>query len=222
MNLLLLIFRMTPHGFNTTHHKTTLLAHISTELQETTPPIIQSTPVTRSITRTTLSSASSSFLHDYNVSMTSNDSTAILTTPVFNMTDLTTAVLEPGIVTSSLNVTDALGTKHGQLIYMIIIALILFICTLLSVYVVIKKNRNYQRMHILHHPSNTHIELNDEPEDSVIEFELRRLKKIRYMIYYMHVCFCSFFLHKLCMHINHVSDYTSTYYIFRKKYLKSS
>lgn len=175
MNLLLLI--TTPHVFNISHHKTTLLAHFSTESQETTPPIIQSTTVTHGITRTTLSSASSSFLHDYNVSMTSNDSTSILTNPVFNMTDLTTTAVEPGIVTNSLNVTDSLGTKHDQLIYIIIATSILFICTFLSVYVVIKKKRNYQRMHVLHHPSNSHIDyLNDEPEDSVIEFELRTLK----------------------------------------------
>lgn len=167
----------TPHVFNISHHKTTLLPHFSTESQETTPPIIQSTTVTHGITRTTLSSASSSFLHDYNVSMTSNDSTSILTNPVFNMTDLTTTAVEPGIVTNSLNVTDSLGTKHDQLIYIIIATSILFICKILSVYVVIKKKRNYQRMHVLHHPSNSHIDyLNDEPEDSVIEFELRTLK----------------------------------------------
>lgn len=130
----------TPHVFNISHHKTTLLAHFSTESQETTPPIIQSTTVTHGITRTTLSSASSSFLHDYNVSMTSNDSTSILTNPVFNMTDLTTTAVEPGIVTNSLNVTDSLGTKHDQLIYIIIATSIFFICTFLSVYVVIKKN----------------------------------------------------------------------------------
>lgn len=129
----------TPHVFNISHQKTTLLAHFSTESQETTPPIIQSTTVTHGITRTTLSSASSSFLHDYNVSMTSNDSTSILTNPVFNMTDLTTTAVEPGIVTNSLNVTDFLGTKHDQLIYIIIATSILFICTFLSVYVVIKK-----------------------------------------------------------------------------------
>lgn len=35
-------------------------------------------------------------------------------------------------------------------------------------------------------------------------------------MYYMHVCFCSFFLHELCMHINQVSEYTSTYYILKK------
>lgn len=42
----------TPHVFNISHHKTTLLAHFSTESQETTPPIIQSTTVTHGITRT--------------------------------------------------------------------------------------------------------------------------------------------------------------------------
>lgn len=41
----------------------------------------------------------------------------------------------------------------------------------------LKKKRNYQRMHVLHRPGNSHIDyLNDEPEYSVIEFELRTLK----------------------------------------------
>lgn len=168
-----------PNVFNTTLHETSLLTHFNTELQRTKSSINQFTLTTHSTSHTTLSSFNASFLHDSNVSLTSNDPTTISTTRVFNMTDLTTAALEPRNVTDSLSDTTSLGTKHDQLIYIYIISPIVIICMLLSLYVVFKKRsksqhqpNNHIRMNIYRNPINTPIDGSNDDIDDSIEFEL--------------------------------------------------
>lgn len=113
MNLLLLIYRMKLlHRMFLTFRITKLLCwHISARNRRKLLPLLFNPQPSRTALPAQHFPLQAP-LFFYNVSMTSNDSTSILTNPVFNMTDLTTTAVEPGIVTNSLNVTDSLGTKH--------------------------------------------------------------------------------------------------------------
>lgn len=131
----------TPNVFTATFQKTTSLTPISTDLQETTPLNNQFTSRTHSLSRTTL--------HESNVSLTSNDLTTVLT-------DLTTATLHQRNVTDSSIDRNSLGTKQDQMLYVYIITPILFICTLLSVYALIKKRNKKRHRHTSQQPNNYH------------------------------------------------------------------